>query len=118
MIRSYSRFNRISSRRHIANAEDKCRQILTDIYNCIAENYKKYGFDIDVMTAPCYAESDCSWLWEELDENLSSLDIEPVRWRDHCDEANNERRRTIQTVLYFLLNSYLCFLAPIIPHTA
>ncbi|MCQ3914673.1 MAG: class I tRNA ligase family protein [Mycoplasmoidaceae bacterium] len=36
----------------------------------------------------------------------------------YCDEANNERRRTIQTVLYFLLNSYLCFLAPIIPHTA
>ncbi|MCQ2956805.1 MAG: hypothetical protein MJ233_02995 [Mycoplasmoidaceae bacterium] len=24
----------------------------------------------------------------------------------------------MQTVLYFLLNSYLCFLAPIIPHTA
>ncbi|MCQ3907353.1 MAG: class I tRNA ligase family protein [Mycoplasmoidaceae bacterium] len=36
----------------------------------------------------------------------------------YCDEANNEKRRTVQTVLYFLFNSYLCFLAPIIPHTA
>ncbi|MCQ2748320.1 MAG: class I tRNA ligase family protein [Mycoplasmoidaceae bacterium] len=36
----------------------------------------------------------------------------------YCDEANNKQRRAIQTVLYYLLNTYLCFLTPIIPHTA
>lgn len=35
----------------------------------------------------------------------------------YCDEKNDVRRRTIQTVLYAIFNSYLSLLAPIIPHT-
>ncbi len=35
----------------------------------------------------------------------------------YCEKIDNPRRRTIQTVLYTILKTYLIILSPIIPHT-
>jgi isoleucyl-tRNA synthetase len=35
----------------------------------------------------------------------------------YCESQNDPKRRTVQTVLYIILKTYLILLAPIIPHT-
>jgi isoleucyl-tRNA synthetase len=35
----------------------------------------------------------------------------------YCNEKDDQRRRTIQTVLFHILNAYLILLAPILVHT-
>jgi isoleucyl-tRNA synthetase len=49
---------------------------------------------------------------------LSSWYFDIIKDSLYCDDANNDNRRTVQTVLYTILKSYLAVLAPIIPHTA
>jgi len=50
--------------------------------------------------------------------NLSGWYFDLIKDTLYCDEVDNPRRRTIQTVLYYIFTTYLIFLAPIIPHTA
>ncbi len=80
-------------------------QLRTNIEK-INKGYEAFDFSIAVKTINAHIIELSGWYFDLIKDTL------------YCDEANNERRRTIQTVLYFLLNSYLCFLAPIIPHTA
>lgn len=80
-------------------------QLKTNIEK-INQAYEKFDFSVAVKTINAHVIELSSWYFDLIKDTL------------YCDEANNERRRTIQTVLYFLLNSYLSFLAPIIPHTA
>ncbi len=72
----------------------------------INKAYEAFDFSVVVKTINAHIIELSSWYFDLIKDTL------------YCDETNNEKRRTIQTVLYFLLNSYLCFLAPIIPHTA
>ncbi|XQP55513.1 MAG: isoleucine--tRNA ligase [Mycoplasmoidaceae bacterium] len=80
-------------------------QLKTNIKK-INQAYETFDFSVIVKTINAHVIELSSWYFDLIKDTL------------YCDEANNEKRRTIQTVLYFLLNSYLCFLAPIIPHTA
>lgn len=49
---------------------------------------------------------------------LSSWYFDLIKDSLYCNPCNDQNRRTIQTVLYILFETYLRFLAPIIPHTA
>ncbi|MGL4617326.1 MAG: isoleucine--tRNA ligase [Mycoplasmoidaceae bacterium] len=48
---------------------------------------------------------------------LSTWYFEFIKDSLYCDEENNLSRRSIQTVLFFILKSFLTILSPIIPHT-
>lgn len=74
-----------ASRKHNASAEDECRTILTSIYNCIAENYKKYGFDTMLSLKPIYFRNDAEFLFEDLEDELDNLPIKVKEWKNHYD---------------------------------
>ncbi len=68
-----------------------------------------------------YEKFDFSTVIKLINSNVITLSgwyFDLIKDALYCDEINNPRRRAIQTVLYHILNSYLVFLAPIIPHTA
>jgi isoleucyl-tRNA synthetase len=49
--------------------------------------------------------------------DLSSWYFDIIKDTLYCEDKNDPKRRTIQTVLFHILHSYLILLAPIIPHT-
>ncbi len=79
---------------------------LKDNIDKINKAYEVFDFSVAVKTINAHIIELSSWYFDLIKDCL------------YCDETNNEKRRSIQTVLYFLLNSYLSFLTPIIPHTA
>ena len=79
---------------------------LKDNIDKINKAYETFDFSIVVKTINAHVIELSSWYFDLIKDTL------------YCDEVNDSRRRSIQTLLYFLLNSYLCYLAPIIPHTA
>ncbi|MGL4647208.1 MAG: isoleucine--tRNA ligase [Mycoplasmoidaceae bacterium] len=48
---------------------------------------------------------------------LSTWYFEYIKDSLYCDEKNNLARRSIQTVLFFILKAFMTILNPIIPHT-
>ncbi len=68
--------------------------------------YEKFDFATVVKLINSHIIELSGWYFDLIKDTL------------YCDEITNQRRRAIQTVLYHILNSYLIFLAPIIPHTA
>ncbi len=49
--------------------------------------------------------------------DLSSWYFEYIKDSLYCDDKNNSNRRSTQTVLFFILKSFITILNPIIPHT-
>lgn len=72
----------------------------------INEAYERFDFSVAVKLINAHIIELSSWYFDLIKDTL------------YCDEVSNPKRRAIQTVLYQLLNSYLVFLSPIIPHTA
>lgn len=72
----------------------------------INKAYEVFEFSTVIKTINAHIIELSSWYFDLIKDSL------------YCDVATDPRRRAIQTVLYTLLNTYLIFLAPIIPHTA
>ncbi len=73
--------------------------------NEVIEAYEEYNFMNVVKTLNLATIKLSSWYFDLIKDSL------------YCDEVNNKRRRTIQTVLYWILRMFMSVLAPIIPHT-
>jgi isoleucyl-tRNA synthetase len=67
--------------------------------------YEKYDFATTVRTINSHVIELSSWYFDLIKDTL------------YCELPNNKTRRTIQTVLYTILRTYLIYLAPIMPHT-
>lgn len=71
----------------------------------ITECYEKYNFKDVIRIVNNHIVSLSSWYFDYVKDSL------------YCDEKNSERRITIQSVLYLIIENYIKVLAPIIPHT-
>jgi len=72
------------------------------------------------MINACYEDFDFSSIVDIINNHIIELSgwyFEIIKDSLYCDEKENERRRTIQSVLWHIINCYLYTLAPIIPHT-
>ena len=79
-----------SIRRKSADAEEKCREILNQIYGWIKECYDKYGFDNRVEASGYMGDErfndDADSMAEQLLDDLSNLPINEPHWNDHYND--------------------------------
>ncbi len=74
--------------------------------NIINNAYNNFDFSTVVKIINKHVIELSSWYFDLIKDSL------------YCDHKDDPHRKAIQTVLYILFKTYLCFLAPIIPHTA
>ena len=82
--------------------------VLNEIKNDIqkvVDAYEKYDFAAVLRIINLEAIKLSGWYFDIIKDSL------------YCDEPNNKNRRSIQTVLFVILNFCMSALAPIIPHT-
>lgn len=82
--------------------------VLNEIKNDIqkvVDAYEKYDFVAVLRIINLEAIKLSGWYFDIIKDSL------------YCDEPNNKNRRSIQTVLFVILNFCMSALAPIIPHT-
>ena len=60
----------------------------------------------------------CHTLVTFVPHDLSSFYFAIVKDRLYCEEGGSEKRRATQTVLYHLLQTFVCSVSPILPHLA
>ena len=58
----------------------------------------------------------CKSLNDFIPNDLSSFYFDIVKDRLYCDVASGNKRRSTQTVLFHLLRTFVCSIAPIVPH--
>ncbi len=96
-------------------AKDKCLdfskadlyildQLKTNVAKILTA-YEKFDFSFIIKTINLHTIELSSWYFNLIKDSL------------YCDSINDKNRRSIQTVLYLILCTYLALLAPIIPHT-
>ena len=82
------------------------------IINQLQENLRKIIY--------CYEKSDFATIVKIINMHaidLSSWYFDLIKDTLYCDEVNNPHRRSIQTILYWMLKTYMFVLEPIMPHT-
>ncbi len=79
---------------------------LNNLKKTIIDSYEKYDFKVILKEINNFTLDLSSFYFEYIKDSL------------YCYETNNVRRRTIQTVLYYILETILILITPIIPHTA
>ncbi|GHU47730.1 hypothetical protein FACS1894218_2770 [Bacilli bacterium] len=68
----------------------------------------------------CYEQYDLMTIIRIINSHVIELSgwyFDIIKDALYCEQQNSLRRRTIQTVLFHVLHSYLILLTPIIPHT-
>lgn len=80
-----------SIRRKSADVEEKCREILNQIYGWIKECYNKYGFDnrVEVIgyTGDEWFSEDVNLAFQDLSDRLAELPIVKPRWHDSYNDS-------------------------------
>lgn len=71
----------------------------------IQDSYENYDFKMIIKIISKHLLELSSWYFDYIKDSL------------YCDAKISNRRLTIQTVLYLILDNYLRVLAPIIPHS-
>lgn len=89
-IRKKDSTRKSSIRRKSADTEEKCREILNQIYGWIKECYDKYGFDNRVEASGYMGDErfndDADSMAEQLLDDLSNLPINEPHWKDSYND--------------------------------
>ncbi len=90
---------------NFTDADNLVLNQLKENLEIIIKAYESYDFATIIKTINLHTIKLSSWYFDLIKDSL------------YCDEVNNQRRRVIQTTLYWILKVYLSSLTPIIPHT-
>lgn len=90
---------------NFSDADNYIINQLVDNMKIINKAYQNYDFATIIKIINLHIIKLSGWYFDLIKDTL------------YCESKDNQARRAIQTVLYYLIKAYLYALAPIIPHT-